>query len=193
VKQVESNVQQLTEGVQRFFRGASVYASERGFAPIREGISVKSNLEWYENFKLLDFLQQVGIHARVNTMLARDRYVDCYRHKYASTESHTQRSLATRITPGHVVYRVHVPAPPRLRLLLPQQAPQLPNPSGRLRPVGEHRRRSRVYPQSQRLLKDARAGAFRYNDATAHDGIWSQVWQERRKRGVDEGGLDECV
>ncbi|KAF8910328.1 hypothetical protein CPB85DRAFT_684029 [Mucidula mucida] len=72
IRQVEHNVLQLTDGVKQFFRGASAYASKRGFSPIRDDIDVKSNLSWYENFKLLDFLQQVGVHARVNTMLARE-------------------------------------------------------------------------------------------------------------------------
>ncbi len=71
---MEHNVLQLTDDVKQFFRGASAYASKRGFSPIRDEIDVKSNLSWYENFKLLDFLQQVGVHARVNTMLARERY-----------------------------------------------------------------------------------------------------------------------
>ena len=64
VKQVESNVQQFTQGVQRFFRGASDYASQRGLTPIREDISVKSNLEWYENFQILDFFTTSRIHAK---------------------------------------------------------------------------------------------------------------------------------
>lgn len=34
---------------------------------------ITSNLAWHESFTLLDFLQKVGIHARVNTMMNRDR------------------------------------------------------------------------------------------------------------------------
>ncbi|KIY73071.1 tyrosyl-tRNA synthetase [Cylindrobasidium torrendii FP15055 ss-10] len=72
VKQVEDNVVQLTASIKRFFVGASEYASSRGYQPTTKAVNVKSNLEWHGEFKMLDFLQQVGSHARVNTMLARD-------------------------------------------------------------------------------------------------------------------------
>lgn len=34
---------------------------------------VTSNFQWHENINLLDFLRTVGVHARVNTMLNRER------------------------------------------------------------------------------------------------------------------------
>jgi tyrosyl-tRNA synthetase len=34
---------------------------------------VESNLKWHSQLTMLDFLQSVGIHARVNTMLNRER------------------------------------------------------------------------------------------------------------------------
>ena len=36
--------------------------------------AIINNLEWHEPFSLLDFLQKVGVHARVSTMMNRDRY-----------------------------------------------------------------------------------------------------------------------
>lgn len=36
---------------------------------------IKSNLKWYKHMELLDFLRTVGVHARVNTMISRDRCV----------------------------------------------------------------------------------------------------------------------
>lgn len=72
---VHDNVLALSRGVTRFFRGAFEYAGNRlqgGFRPARDEVHVKSNLEWYENFGILEFLQRVGVNARVNTMLTRE-------------------------------------------------------------------------------------------------------------------------
>lgn len=38
---------------------------------------VRSNIEWFRGMGLLEFLRVVGVHSRVNTMLARER---CRRH-----------------------------------------------------------------------------------------------------------------
>ncbi|KAK0212645.1 hypothetical protein DFS33DRAFT_1247892 [Desarmillaria ectypa] len=72
---VHGNVLALSRGITRFFRGAFEYAGNRlpgGFRPMRDEVHVKSNLEWYENFGILEFLQRVGVNARVNTMLNRE-------------------------------------------------------------------------------------------------------------------------
>ncbi|KAF5385964.1 hypothetical protein D9615_002242 [Tricholomella constricta] len=74
IKQVADNVTSLTEGINTFFRRAFVYADAR--MAHNEELSVEpvvtSNLQWLEGINLLEFLQTVGIHTRVNTMLNRE-------------------------------------------------------------------------------------------------------------------------
>ncbi|KAF4621351.1 hypothetical protein D9613_000710 [Agrocybe pediades] len=74
-EQIEANVVSLTQSIQQFFRNALSYATTRLTLPQDATTAeprIVSNLEWHESFNLLDFLQQVGVHARVNTMLNRD-------------------------------------------------------------------------------------------------------------------------
>ncbi len=82
IKQVEDNVVKLTESIQFFFSRAVEYAKgrlqESGLpVPSMQSPRVISNLEWHEKFTMLDFLQFVGKHVRVNTMLNRERFVTC--------------------------------------------------------------------------------------------------------------------
>jgi tyrosyl-tRNA synthetase len=77
VTQVEDNVVNLTSSIQAFFRRAYLYAGSRlslDSCATSEPV-VRNNLDWHESFTLLDFLQTVGVHARVNTMLNRERCV----------------------------------------------------------------------------------------------------------------------
>lgn len=71
---VEGNVKALTAGIQQFFSRAMEYAKGRlqpSDTPITEP-DVRNNLHWLKGLGLLEFLRAVGIHARVNTMMARD-------------------------------------------------------------------------------------------------------------------------
>ncbi|KAF9465038.1 hypothetical protein BDZ94DRAFT_433124 [Collybia nuda] len=72
-KQVEGNAASLTASIQRFFGRAVEYAVRR-VGDHRRGPDavVANNLEWHERVNMLDFLQHVAIHARVNTMLNRE-------------------------------------------------------------------------------------------------------------------------
>ncbi|PPQ71089.1 hypothetical protein CVT26_011629 [Gymnopilus dilepis] len=71
---IEHNVVRLSSSLRRFFKNASHYARSRlslddnSFADP----CVVSNLDWHGSFGLLEFLQKVGVHARVNTMLNRE-------------------------------------------------------------------------------------------------------------------------
>ncbi|KIY50332.1 tyrosyl-tRNA synthetase [Fistulina hepatica ATCC 64428] len=71
---VQQNVESLTTAVSKFFTGALRYAQSRGVATKIEDnpVAVRSNLEWHQDIRVLDFLQTVGHHARLNTMLSRD-------------------------------------------------------------------------------------------------------------------------
>jgi len=67
-------VTNLTTSIQNFFKRASVYAGAR-IAQSNDMLSepaVRSNLQWHGGVNMLEFLQKVGIHARVNTMLNRE-------------------------------------------------------------------------------------------------------------------------
>ncbi|EDR11845.1 uncharacterized protein LACBIDRAFT_246777 [Laccaria bicolor S238N-H82] len=74
VEQVENNVQCLQKSVRSFFSRAVAYAETRHGAVQEERFLpvVESNLKWHSQLTMLDFLQSVGIHARVNTMLNRE-------------------------------------------------------------------------------------------------------------------------
>lgn len=79
LKQVEDNVVKLTESIQFFFGRALEYAKSRlqeYGSPVSsmQNPAVLNNLEWHKKFTMLDFLQHVGKHVRVNTMLNRERY-----------------------------------------------------------------------------------------------------------------------
>ncbi|KAF9012357.1 hypothetical protein BDQ17DRAFT_1496704 [Cyathus striatus] len=74
IQQVDANVHSLTTSIHNFFSRALAYAASR-FE--KDGVAcaepnVTSNLEWHHDFTMLDFLQHVGVHARVNTMLNRE-------------------------------------------------------------------------------------------------------------------------
>ncbi|KAJ7770206.1 hypothetical protein DFH07DRAFT_268864 [Mycena maculata] len=68
------NTTALVESVERFFTRALTYADERlvlaqdRFTPIL----AKNNLDWHRDLSMMDFLRTVGVHARVNTMLAKE-------------------------------------------------------------------------------------------------------------------------
>lgn len=74
VKQVEDNVVNLTSSIQAFFKRAYLYAGSHVSldSNVKPEPVVRSNLDWHGSFTLLDFLQAVGVHARVNTMLNRE-------------------------------------------------------------------------------------------------------------------------
>ncbi|KAF8070477.1 hypothetical protein FPV67DRAFT_1755986 [Lyophyllum atratum] len=73
-KRVADNVTSLTESIKTFFRRALVYADTRVAHDEELSVepSVANNLKWHEGINFLDFLQTVGVHARVNTMLNRE-------------------------------------------------------------------------------------------------------------------------
>ena len=70
----------LTTSIQNFFKRASVYAgvriAQRNDVPNEP--AVMSNLQWHGGIMMLEFLQKVGIYARVNTMLNRERYASSF-------------------------------------------------------------------------------------------------------------------
>ncbi|KAI0958629.1 hypothetical protein AcV7_004392 [Taiwanofungus camphoratus] len=71
---VENNVRELTVAVKRFFSRAIDYAQKR-LGVSRDDIRephVENNLHWLKNLGLLEFLRTIGVHSRVNTMMARD-------------------------------------------------------------------------------------------------------------------------
>jgi tyrosyl-tRNA synthetase len=69
-------VKSLTTSIRNFFKRASAFADARiahNKGLLGEPV-VTSNLQWHEGVNMLEFLHKVGVHARVNTMLNRERY-----------------------------------------------------------------------------------------------------------------------
>ncbi|KAF9071729.1 hypothetical protein BDP27DRAFT_1321811 [Rhodocollybia butyracea] len=71
---VEKNVNMLSDSIKTFFHRGLAYAESR-LPSASESIfdpEVKNNLEWHNNFTMLEFLRVVGVHARINTMLSKE-------------------------------------------------------------------------------------------------------------------------
>ncbi|KAH9485414.1 Tyrosine--tRNA ligase, mitochondrial [Psilocybe cubensis] len=72
--EVEANAVNLTSSIQRFFQNALLYAASRSES--QDGVfqepHILNNLDWHGSTGLLQFLQTVGVHARVGTMLNRE-------------------------------------------------------------------------------------------------------------------------
>ncbi|TFK21970.1 tyrosine-tRNA ligase [Coprinopsis marcescibilis] len=74
IDQLNANISGLTHSVTNFFERALAHASGR-LGPKTgklQPINVLSNYDWHQKFSMINFLQDVGIHARVNTMLNRE-------------------------------------------------------------------------------------------------------------------------
>lgn len=73
---VEDNVRTLKSAVTKFFSSVDRYVRRRApTAAFQESeVKAKNNVKWFQHMDLLEFLRTVGIHARVNSMIARDRY-----------------------------------------------------------------------------------------------------------------------
>lgn len=90
--ELSHNVSSITKQVERFFERGQAYVTRKkvrsssGTSPrLAEGttgeagqageVKVVNNLDWTKDISLIDFLRTVGKMARVNVMMARDRYV----------------------------------------------------------------------------------------------------------------------
>lgn len=74
-QKVVDNVQSLTNATTRFFETATSYAEcrlQHSLAHLRKP-AVANNVEWLGSLSLLEFLRKAGRHARIPTMLRRDR------------------------------------------------------------------------------------------------------------------------
>ncbi|KAI0697249.1 hypothetical protein BC835DRAFT_1473316 [Cytidiella melzeri] len=74
---VQSNVEHLSGAVTKFFTSALQYAQTRlglssGLMTDLQAPPVLNNLHWLQGVGLLEFLRTVGLHARVNSMIARE-------------------------------------------------------------------------------------------------------------------------
>ena len=75
-ERVEENFVRLRASVERFFHHAQDYASSRLSPSLhneRHVVRIMNNADWFRQLNVLDFLRLAGTHARVNTMLARER------------------------------------------------------------------------------------------------------------------------
>ena len=59
----------------RLFESVALYAGERldGSNDALQKPTVRNNIEWFGSLNLLEFLSKAGRHARIPTMLSRDR------------------------------------------------------------------------------------------------------------------------
>lgn len=79
---VQNNVEHLVSSISKFFSGAIAYASKRlppSSTPVMPP-EIQNNLSWFKDMGVLHFLRTVGVNARVNTMLARERHSTVLTH-----------------------------------------------------------------------------------------------------------------
>ncbi|PWN35288.1 tyrosyl-tRNA synthetase [Meira miltonrushii] len=77
IEALNHNVNRITQQVQQFFQKAREYGNTHHLKDLsdkslEDRISVVNNATWYEGVGILDFLREVGKHARITSMLARD-------------------------------------------------------------------------------------------------------------------------
>ncbi|KAJ7132751.1 hypothetical protein C8R43DRAFT_646529 [Mycena crocata] len=74
VETTQQNTTALVESVERFFKRAFVYADERIVLDKVKSPDVKvhNNIAWHHDMTMMDFLRNVGVHSRVNTMLNKE-------------------------------------------------------------------------------------------------------------------------
>jgi tyrosyl-tRNA synthetase len=79
-ERIAENVVHLKQAVARFFEGARTYAQPylTKDKKTTHPEEILDNLSWWKDVSFLDFLRDVGVHARMSSMLARDRRV--FRH-----------------------------------------------------------------------------------------------------------------
>ena len=72
---VEQNIEGITQQVKKFFDQSQQYINKRMPAlstPVQQP-EIMNNITWLQNIPLLDFLRDVGKHAKVNVMVTKDR------------------------------------------------------------------------------------------------------------------------
>ena len=76
---LSNNVAGITSQAHTFFANAFQYAEKRLQLPgmISEP-KVLNNIDWFHGMGLLDFLRNIGKHAKVNVMIGRERHVTPY-------------------------------------------------------------------------------------------------------------------
>lgn len=77
IETLNHNVDRITQQVHQFFQKAKEYGSAHHVEDLtdknlEQRISVVNNATWYQGVGILDFLREVGKHARITSMLARD-------------------------------------------------------------------------------------------------------------------------
>lgn len=77
IETLNHNVERITQQVQQFFQKAKEYGSAHHVKDLTDNsledrITVVNNATWYQGVGILDFLREVGKHARITSMLARD-------------------------------------------------------------------------------------------------------------------------
>ncbi|KAJ7287495.1 hypothetical protein C8J57DRAFT_1048705 [Mycena rebaudengoi] len=70
----ERNTAALARAVELFFKRAVDYADDRLVLPKAAALAVqaKNNIDWHRDMTMMDFLRNVGVHSRVNTMLNKE-------------------------------------------------------------------------------------------------------------------------
>lgn len=70
-----TNVAGITSQAHTFFANASNYAEKRlQLSNTLSEPKVLNNINWFRGMGLLDFLRDVGKHAKVNVMIGRERH-----------------------------------------------------------------------------------------------------------------------
>lgn len=77
IETLNRNVNRITQQIKQFFQNAKEYGNSHNVEDLtnksfEERITIVNNATWYQGVGILDFLREVGKHARITSMLARD-------------------------------------------------------------------------------------------------------------------------
>jgi tyrosyl-tRNA synthetase len=91
--QLHANVAAITTQLHRIAHHApALWAKQAGVGPGAQPLAVVNNRDFYAQMDVMSFLRDVGRHARVASMLAKDRCAAT-----TTTTTHTHTGTGTRI------------------------------------------------------------------------------------------------
>ena len=68
VEILQSNQTKITHQIENLLKNSKEYAIRKGYQ-VKNDAMVLDNIDWYKKMPLLEFMDQVGRHARVNSMV----------------------------------------------------------------------------------------------------------------------------
>lgn len=118
LEKVYANSQSLSTQLQRFFKTATNYAAQKSIVFQQESEpTIVNNATWHGEMKMIDFLRDVGSFAKLQSMLARERWQTLTIFPGITLLTLLKCQEQNVFRDWASVQRVHVPAFASIRLL----------------------------------------------------------------------------